>query len=349
MVTTVYTPAYQVYLSKRCAFNCDYCNYPSVPSGLPPSPKKFRAHLRTAQRLGAWQITLSSGEGIDRLAEIESTCRYYGFENWYDYIYNLCRYTLEARGRQPLAPVLDIGPVPIMELRKLAPVVPLMRLLLDSADAALNETVHAQAPQKSPLLRSLALNDVGRAGIPLATGTRIGIGESRQSWSEAVEIVNEVHRKYGNVMAFHLIPFVPEPFSKMANYPPVTNEVFRDAVKIARSQLDPSITLVVEVHHRLALAAESVVGGAFDFGPIRIADSERFDLDMLNAVNAVRGLLEKINVGMECAPILREKFQREHRLPPLVESNMARFKELGQETHICSGVDTPFAGNAGSK
>jgi 7,8-didemethyl-8-hydroxy-5-deazariboflavin synthase CofG subunit len=346
MVTVVYTPAYQVYLSKRCAFSCDYCNFPNVPSGLPPSPKKFRAHLRTAQRMGTWQITLTSGEGIERFAEIESTTRYYGFQNWFHYLYELCRLTLDVRGQQPLTPVLDVGPIPMAELRKLAPVVPLMRLLLDSADPALNETVHVQAPQKRPLLRNLALNDVGRAGIPLATGIRVGIGESPESWEEAAAIVNEVQAKHGNVMSFHLVPFVPEKFSKMANHPPVTNEIFQQAIHTVRGRLDSSIALVAEVHHRLALAAESVVAGAFDLGPIRIADSERFDLDMLNAVNAVRDLLERINVNMECTTVLRQQFYRDHRLPARIEENIERFVRLEQETGQCPGLDTPAEGTS---
>lgn len=341
MVTVLYTPAYQVYLSKRCEFRCDYCNFPNVPAGLPPSPKKFRSHLRTAQRAGAWQITLTSGEGIDRLSEIDSTCRYYGFQNWYHYLYELCRLTLEARGRQPLMPVLDVGAIPIMELRKLAPVVPLMRLLLDTVDPALATTIHADAPQKSPILRTLALQDVGRAGIPLATGIRVGIGESHESWEEAAAIANKVHEKFGNIMAFHLLPFVPEKFSKMAQHPPVTNELFQQAIRAVRRRLDPGITLVAEVYHRLGLAAEAVIAGAFDFGPIRTADSDSFDLDMLNHVRSVSELLEKINVGLECSPTLRHKYVTEHRLPPAIMENLERFKALQVEETCDRRLDTP--------
>lgn len=352
MVKVLYTPAYQVYLSKRCAFQCDYCNFPNVPSGLPPSPKKFRAHLRTAQRMGAWQVTLTAGEGIDRLNEIESACRYYGFRSWYRYLYEMCRLTLEARGQQPLMPVLDVGAIPIIELRRLAPVVPLMRLLLESADPALAATVHANAPQKSPLLRGLALQDIGRAGIPVSTGIRVGIGESRESWEEAAVIANSVHEKFGNVMSFHLVPFVPVKFSKMEHHPPVSNEVYQDAVRAVRKRLDPSITLVAEVYHRLGLAAEAVVAGAFDFGHIRIADSERFDLDMLNQVEAVRELLEKLNVGMECSTALRESFVKERNLPPRIVENLERFWRMKHdyaEAHPRTGAEHgPDASDHGS-
>lgn len=345
MVTVVYTPAYQVYLSKRCAFSCDYCNFAQVPSNPLPSPKRFRAFLRTAQRAGAWQITLTSGEGIARFTEIESTCRYYGFPTFYDYLYEICRLTLTAKGRQPLTPLLDVGALPRAELRKLAPVVPLMRLMLDAVDPALAETVHAHAPQKQPLLRSLALQDVGRAGIPLVTGIRVGIGESPESWVEAAEIVNSIHDRHQNVMAFHLVPFVPEKFSPMADHPPVTNEMFQAAIRAVRRSLNPEITLVAEVHRRLALAAESVVAGAFDLGPIRIADNERFDLDMLNAVESTRHLLRKINVDLARETVLRPQFIRSWHLPDLVEHNLARFAEITAPAEdgnpVCSQSQKP--------
>ncbi len=328
MVTVVFTPAYEVFLSRRCAFSCDYCNFPNTPSPLPPSPKTFRSYLRTAQRLEAWQVTLTAGEGIDQMPEILSAMRYYGFRSWYDYLFELCRLTLEAKGRQPLTPVLDVGAIPTRELKKLQPVVPLVRLLLDTVDPVAGAIVHAKAPQKNPILRTLALKDVGKAGIPLVTGIRIGIGESPESWLEAVRIANEVQDQYQNVAAFHVLPFVPQQYSVMADAPPVTNETYQQAVRSIRAHLDRSIALVAEVHHRMALAPESVISGAFDFGPIRIADNERFDVDMLNAVNGVGELLSRINVEMECVPALRESYVRDHRLPRSVEENLERFKHI---------------------
>src|SRR5690606_17149316 len=155
------------------------------------------------------------------------------------------------------------------------------------------KTVHAQAPQKSPLLRHLALNEVGKAGIPHSTGMRVGIGESPASWVEAVSIVNKLHERYGNVMPFHVQSLVPEKYTPMAANLPSSNDVYRHAVKIARLHLDKNITRIAEAHQRLALAPEGVISGAFDLGPIRIADNESFDIDMLNAVNGVRNLLTK--------------------------------------------------------
>lgn len=337
MVTVVFTPAYQVYLSRRCAFACDYCNFPHLPSPLPPSLKTFRTFLRTAQRLGAWQVDITSGEGTDHTREIESLMRYYGFSSWYDYIYELCRLTLEAKGRQPLSPVLDVGPLPTRELKKLAPVVPVIRLLLDSADPELSSTVHSQAPQKSPVLRTLALNDIGKAGIAISTGIRVGIGESPESWVEAVSTVNRVHERYGNVMSFHVVPFVPQQFSRMADNPPISNDLYRNAIRVVRQHLHQDISLVGEVFQRLALAPEAVISGAFDLGPIRIADNERFDVDMLNAVNGVRDLLTKIHVEMKCVPVVREEYKTNHHFPPLVEANLQRFKDI--EAHDCIGPD----------
>lgn len=342
MIAVVYTPSYQVILTRRCAFSCSYCNFPNTPSPMPPSPKIFRSYLRTAQRLGAWQITLTSGEGVDHLQEIASAMRYYGFRDWYEYLEELCRLTLTAKGKQPLTPVLDVGAIPMRAVKRLAQYTPLVRLMLDSVDPDLATVVHAQAPQKSPILRTLAMKDLGKAGIPLITGIRIGIGESHASWLRAIDIANEVHKEYGNVAAFHLVPFVPQNHSPMANEPPVSNDLFKSAISTVRDHLNSQITLVAEVHHRLALAPEAVVSGAFDLGPIRIANNERFDVDMLNAVNAVSDLLSRINVSMESVPVLREAYLKEHRLSDMIEQNISRFQTLNQFGN--TERDTPAEG-----
>lgn len=342
MITVVYTPTYQVILSRRCAFACDYCNFPHTPSPVPPSPKQFRSFLRNAQRMGAWQVTLTAGEGIDTLPEVQSTMRYYGFHNWHDYLVELCKLTLEARGRQPLSPVLDVGALSTRHLRQLAPYLPKMRLLLDTLDTELSARVHAQAPQKNPILRLLAVKDVARAGIPLATGIRVGMGESSQSWIDAAKAINEIHDEFGNVTGFHLVPFVPQPFSPMQQNLPASNEVFKEAIGAVRRVLRKDIPIVAEVYHRFALAPEAVISGAFDLGAIRIATNERFDLDMLNAVNSVADLLARINVSMKTVPVLREFYIQQHRLPDLVLQNWKRFQEIGRS----AGEDTPSHGNA---
>jgi hypothetical protein len=64
-------------------------------------------------------------------------------------------------------------------------------------------------------------------------------------------------------------------------------------------------------------------------------------LDMLHAVDAVRELLEKIHVGLECTTVLREQFYRDHRLPERVVENLERFLQLGKK---CSARDTPATG-----
>jgi hypothetical protein len=217
-----------------------------------------------------------------------------------------------------------------------------MRLLLDSIDPALSTTVHALAPQKNPLLRTLALNDVGRAGIPLNTGIRVGIGETPDSWIEAAYTVNEIHARHRNVMAFHVIPFMPQSFSPMEKFPPVPGDTFNHAIKTVRQHLSADITVVAEVYHRLALAPEAVVSGAFDFGPIIVADNERFDIDMVDAISGISDLLGKIHVDIKCVPVIRQEFAGSHKLPPLVNSTLARFYQ--SEEKDCLSSDSPADG-----
>ena len=178
--------------------------------------------------------------------------------------------------------------------------------------------------------------------MPIATGIRVGMGESPESWVEAVKIVNEVHKQYNNIMTFNVIPFVPEPFSVLSTSCPCSNDTLAQAIKTVRRHLAPGITLVAEGYKRLALAPDAVVSGAFDLGPIHIADNERFDLDMLNAVTHTRELLEKLSVTVGCTPVVRPPYDKEHRLPQAIETNLRRFDKLSE----CAGseLDTPASG-----
>src|SRR5687767_2391119 len=104
MGKATYIPEFQVVLTRRCGFNCGYCNFPSTPSPVLPSLKQFSRWLRMAARMGATQITLSAGEGIERTRDITSTVRFYGFESWGDYLAALCSSVLEFSGERVLFP-----------------------------------------------------------------------------------------------------------------------------------------------------------------------------------------------------------------------------------------------------
>ncbi|MCX7718689.1 MAG: hypothetical protein N2111_09870 [Candidatus Sumerlaeaceae bacterium] len=287
-----YVPDFQVVLTRRCLYRCGYCNFPQTPSPPPPSRKAMTAFVRTAERLGARQITLTAGEGIDNHPEIVSACRYFGYSGWYDYLLGLCQHIASKTRRTPLYPALDVGPVPLPELQRLRGVSAVIRVLLHSADAALlGREAHSGAPHKRLERRLAALEDCGRAALPTVTGLTIGIGESPESWTAAARAVSALHSRYGHIRAFVLRPFFPERFSPMRMWAPVSDETLLDAARAVRQALHPDILLSMELQQRTRLIAEAVRAGVNDLGPFRLGDARGINFDLYHGLDTIRAEL----------------------------------------------------------
>jgi 7,8-didemethyl-8-hydroxy-5-deazariboflavin synthase CofG subunit len=280
-----YVPEYQVVLSRRCTYTCGYCNFPQTPSPFPPSLKQFRRTLRLAVRLGATQITLTSGEAIDKVREIQSTVRYYGFPKWTDYLAALCDAVLEFHGPRVLFPVLDVGRLPFSELRSVVDRVSSVRLLLEAADdRLLASPAHQGAPQKSLEERTVALSELGRLHIPTITGIRIGIGEHPETWALAAQRITGIHRRYRHIQQMVLVPFEPVPYSTMSVCARPTPEVIREATAIIRRVLDPAIPLNVETCDRPAEAGTYLPADSTDLGCVRLGSTDHVNIDAPQAI-----------------------------------------------------------------
>ncbi|MGI8905673.1 MAG: radical SAM protein [Candidatus Sumerlaeaceae bacterium] len=289
MAVYTYVPEYQVVLSRRCVFTCGYCNFPQTPSPFPPSPKQFRRTLRLAARLGATQITLTSGEGIESLREIQSTVRYYGYAKWSAYLQALCQATLEVRGPRVLFPVLDVGRLTFTDLRFLAEWVSSVRLLLEAADdSLLAKSAHEGAPQKSMEERTAALSELGRLHIPTVTGIRIGIGEQPESWALAAQRITGIHRRYRHIQQMVLIPFQPVPYSTMSICPSASPQLIRDATAVIRRELDRTIPLTVEFCDRPDHAETFLALGSTDFGCVRLGSTDRVNVDAPHSISDIK-------------------------------------------------------------
>lgn len=333
MRVLTYVPDFQVLVSRRCAYACGYCNFPNTPALVPPSKKQVRRMLNTAARLGAIQLTLTAGEGIESSEEILSVCRYYGFHDYYDYLKSLCQYILERKGNRLFFPVLDVGAVPFTELRKLRPVLPIARLMLESADdSLLSKVAHRNAPHKAVRARMAALEDFCRADIPLITGIRVGIGEAPASWQRAAELVSQLNAKYGNIQSFVIRPFYPVPYSEMANLPPATDEMVIDAIKAVRGSLDRRILVSTQLAPgRLHLACRVASAGADDLGAICLGSSERIDFGVAGELQQAQdeAALKGVKV-CERMPFI-ESFLKRYRLPDNISETVARYRRLSEK------------------
>lgn len=340
MEILTYVSDFQVFLTHRCAYECGYCSLPNTPGEPLPSKKQVQRLLRTASRLGAHQITLCAGEGVDELPEIVSTCRYYGFSGWFDYLRAISQAILQRNGHQLFFPVLDVGPIPYAELRRLQPVVPLVRLMLDSADDSLqSKPAHMNAANKTVQQRLAALEDLGKIGIPTVTGIWIGIGESPDSWVRAAKLISQANQSHGHIQSFAVKPFHPVPFSKFSRRAPVTDEVFLEALRVIRKHLDKRIAISAEVNSRGHLILPAAGEGVTDFGNMRFGSSEHINFEMHGMIETLRQDAQKNSLRFcERMPFF-ESFLRRRELPEPIQHNVSRFRRVADGAPISGGAE----------
>jgi FO synthase len=290
-----------------------------------PSRKELRRQLRTASRLEANQVTLTSGEDIDNFQEVVSVCQYYGYRSWYHYLQAMLEQVIEGAGSRPVIAELNVGTMPFVELLRLRDTLPLVRLMVHSADDSLqHKPAHMCSPHKTLDARLRALDELGQLGIPTVTGITVGIGESERSWERAASMVSQVHARHGHVQGFAVVPFYPIRFSAMQDSPPVTDEVLLKSVAAVRGGLDSSITLSVEIQRRLHLVCDVARAGACDLGEIHLGGSDYVNLDLPAAIEEARLEARKHGYTLKPRTALMNGFVRRRKLPAEIENLLER-------------------------
>lgn len=334
MSTITYIPEYQVVLSRRCEYACGYCNFPNLATPLLPSPKQVRKYLRLAARLKATQITLTAGEGSESIVEVHNTCRYFGYHNWGDYLRAICGTVLNYHSDRVFFPVLDVGKLPFSMLRTVSNVTAGVRLLVDSADDTLLETLaHDKAPHKTFAERCAALEEIGRLRIPVFTGTRIGIGESEQSWSLLASRINLLHRRFHNVSNFCVVPFRPLPYTAMSFLPPVAPDKLQRALRVLRSELDPKIPMSLDTPETPIDPRAYMEDELTDMGLVRVGTNEKLNIDAPHVLGEVR--LQSASRGDKVCERLpwMNKFIRDYELHPAINRNIDLYMERWNDRH----------------
>lgn len=309
----------------------------------------MRALLHTAGQIGAHQVTLTSGEGIDQWDEISSACRYLGYRGWYDYVHAMALFVLQQRGHHLFFPSLDVGAMPWHELRKMRNVVANVRMMLHSIDNNLQtEIAHRDAPHKCLERRLASLEEMASVGIPMVTGIHVGIGECEETWGQTARIVSDIHRRHGSIQNFVVLPFEPQPYSLMAAYPPVAPELFLRAVRTVRDNLHPSIVLSPEIGLRLELLPDLDQLGITDIGSVTLGTSEHLDLDTRSAIHHI--IIDPSGVDLEQRMALCDDLIARRNLPDDLANNVQRFARFMAQTH---GLDrirpADNQGNAGHR
>jgi FO synthase len=195
---------YTISLSRTCQCYCKYCSFATHQAHL-YAPDEVDRMLDDAERRGAKELLVLTGEKPEVNPEVAARLADYGHASFTDYVAWTCERALE-RG---MLPHTNIGVASPAELQRLREVTASQGLMLESTNPDL--VVHQGSPTKHPQLRLDCIRAAGELKIPFTTGILVGIGESPEQRLEALRALAEVQAEYGHIQEVILQNYVPHP------------------------------------------------------------------------------------------------------------------------------------------
>jgi FO synthase len=195
---------YTVSLSRTCQCYCKYCSFATHKAHL-YSPDEVERMLDDAERRGAKELLVLTGEKPEVNAEVRARLDEYGHADFTSYVVWTCERALE-RG---ILPHTNIGVASRDDLARLREVTASMGLMLESANPDL--VVHQGSPTKHPDIRLDCIRTAGELKIPFTTGILVGIGETSDERIEALKAIAHLQNEYGHIQEVILQNYVAHP------------------------------------------------------------------------------------------------------------------------------------------
>jgi FO synthase len=189
-------------LSRTCRCHCKYCAFATHRAHL-YSPQEVLEILDAGARRRAKELLVLTGERPEHDAEVARRLAEYGHADFTSYVVWVCEQALE-RG---LLPHTNLGVLDRADLARLREVSASQGLMLESTNPAL--VAHQGSPTKHPQVRLEMIRAAGELRIPFTTGILVGIGESEEDRTAALEALAEAHREHGHLQEVILQNFVP--------------------------------------------------------------------------------------------------------------------------------------------
>jgi FO synthase len=195
---------YTLSLSRTCRCYCKYCSFATHQAHL-YAPGEVERLLDDAERRGAKELLVLTGEKPEVNPEVATRLEEYGHGDFTSYVAWACERALE-RG---MLPHTNLGVLERQELERLREVTASQGLMLESVNPDLE--VHRGSPTKHPARRLETIRLAGELRIPFTSGILVGIGESAGERVAALEALAELQREYGHIQELILQNFVPHP------------------------------------------------------------------------------------------------------------------------------------------
>ncbi|UPM49077.1 7,8-didemethyl-8-hydroxy-5-deazariboflavin synthase subunit CofG [Synechococcus sp. A10-1-5-1] len=252
-----WSPSVTLVPTHGCFNQCGYCSFRVSPELAVPLTVE-QAQQQLSQRTAAAEVLLLSGEEAPGSP---------GRSAWFARLLQFSQLALH-QGRLPHT---NAGPLSSREMARLGRCNPSLGLMLEGLGPAYVPW-HAHAPSKRLEVRVAQLEQAGRLGIPFTTGLLLGVGETRASRIEALELLRDLQLRWGHLQEVILQPWRPDGVSAVA----LSSEEQADLLEliaVARELLPPEVHLQTPPNlWPLAALPSALAAGIDDLGGIDLAD-----------------------------------------------------------------------------
>jgi len=235
-----YSPKVFIPLTMLCRDRCGYCTFAKAPARIEQpymTPDQVLDVARSGATMGCHEALFTLGERPEERYPVAGAwLEEHGYGSTIEYLEAMCRLVIEETG---LLPHANAGALFPDELARLRPVTASQGMMLETLRPDLD--AHRGSPDKTPQRRLATLDAAGELAIPFTTGILVGIGESRADRIEALEAIAASHARHGHVQEVIVQNFLPKPGTSMQQAPACPQEVFLDAIALARLILPPEV------------------------------------------------------------------------------------------------------------
>jgi FO synthase subunit 1 len=247
-------------LTSVCRNRCDYCIFRTpVREGCVMQPAEVKAILSRGAETGCTEALFTFGERPEEEPGFTRHLEPIGYASIIEYCMASCREAI-AEG---LLPHTNAGILSYEELEELRQVNASMGLMLETTAEV---PAHRNSPGKDPEVRIEMIENAGKLKIPFTTGLLIGIGETPRDRLNSLEVIREIHQRYGHIQEVIIQNFTPKEGTPMARSPVPSSEVICETIRAAREILPREVA--VQIPPNLADAPLLIDCGVDDLGGV---------------------------------------------------------------------------------
>jgi FO synthase subunit 1 len=207
-------------LTKICRNDCGYCAFKQSPDDpdaiILMEKEEVLSTLKEAEKYGCKEALFTIGEDADTEPAVKAKLDKLGYENMIDYIYDICKMTVEET---ELFPHTNAGNFSYEDMKKLKEYNISMGMMLEnSSERLMNTIAHEKSPGKDPKLRIETIENAGKLNIAYTTGILIGIGETKEEIADSLLKIKEICDKYGHIQEVIIQNFTVSPGIEMEDH-----------------------------------------------------------------------------------------------------------------------------------